>query len=90
MRFPSLFKTKHPRGFNFQPRYYDERKERLEKLRRAAEKEVELEQSERTLKKGELQSAWRKNQVNYHQKRSNTRIFLIAGVLAVIFYLLLK
>lgn len=35
MRLPTLFKLNRNRSYNYSPRYYDERKERLEKLRKA-------------------------------------------------------
>lgn len=37
MRLPSLFKLSRNKSYNYSPRYYDERKERIEKLRKSKE-----------------------------------------------------
>ncbi len=37
MRLPSLFKLSRNKSYNYSPRYYNERKERIEKLRKSKE-----------------------------------------------------
>ncbi|EIJ39249.1 hypothetical protein [Galbibacter orientalis] len=43
MRLPSLFKTSANKSYNYTPRYYDERKERLEELKKSKEKRSDEE-----------------------------------------------
>jgi len=90
MRIPSLFKTSQPKGFSFNPRYYDERKERIEKKLRVAKKEIELSKNNDTVVKGGLQSAWRQNKTHTERKKSNVRVLFIASILILIFYMLLR
>ncbi|MDG3581345.1 MULTISPECIES: hypothetical protein [Galbibacter] len=37
MRLPTLFKQRSAKGYSYTPRYYDERKERLEELKKSKE-----------------------------------------------------
>jgi hypothetical protein len=90
MRFPSLFKTSQPKEFSITPRYYDERKERIEKKLRQAKKEIELSKNNETLEKGTFQSAWRQNKTHTERKKSNYRVLVIATILVLIFYFLLR
>lgn len=88
MKFPSLFKTNSPKSFGFQPRYYDERKERIEQ--KLKEAKLKAQTQENFLSKGDLQSSWRQNKRHVEQKKSNLRVVFIAGILALIFYLILR
>ena len=90
MRFPSLFKTSQPKEFSIYPRYYDERKERIEKKLRQAKKEIELSKNNEPLEKVTFQSAWRQNKTYTERRKSNYRVLFIASVLVLIFYFLLR
>ena len=90
MRFPSLFKTSQPKEFSISPRYYNERKERIEKKLRQAKKEIELSKNNEPLEKGTFQSAWRQNKTYTERRKSNYRVLFIASVLVLIFYFLLR
>ncbi|MEX2595636.1 MAG: hypothetical protein WEC59_01810 [Salibacteraceae bacterium] len=85
-----LFKQPQPRRFNFKPRFYDERKERLNARVEAIQKEVKANKgasSENALR-NRMNSAWRSNERANTVKRSNRSVFMIAGLLVVIAYLL--
>jgi hypothetical protein len=51
----SFFRVRKPRGFQYQPRFYDERKERLERLR-SGQLDAENERRAR------MREAWKSNQ----------------------------
>ena len=97
-RIPRLFgiKTKKPNQFYFEPRYYDEKKEKREKRNAQIKREVELEnRSSRNKFESEdfretLKENWGSSS---HRKREgtafNTRIILLIGVLLSLAYFLL-
>lgn len=87
--FSSLFRQKKPRQFGFKPVYYNEEKEQREKRERRIQAEIENERSENEFR-GVLREKWRKNQKQLEAKRSNTRILVIAALLALICYLMLR
>ncbi len=84
-----LFNTKiqHKR-FDFMPRYYDERKERLELKRKQFQENENLSDSERTAAMREqLKDNWShgraRQQANY---QANFRILILIGVIVVLGY----
>ncbi len=86
-RFPSFFKNKGPKHFEFKPRYYDARKERLEEMKRNANTEKVVFVSENFREKArEKWSAERSRSVN----NSNFRLVAIIAVLFLIAYLIIK
>ena len=44
-KFPSFFKYSDPKSFSFSPRYYDEMKERREKLKRGTKANIRFKRS---------------------------------------------
>lgn len=44
-KIPSFFKNKKPNQFHFEPRYYSERKEKMEERYKRIERELEKEKS---------------------------------------------
>jgi len=95
-RLPSVFKlTEHNRhkSFNYEPRTYDERKERLEKRRKQIEKELALEQKlgknyEEHLRE-RISESWSRKETRRVQRNSGWRLLLIlAALIAVVYYFL--
>ena len=85
MGFRFFMKTRLPKTFQYQPLYYDERKESLEKL-------VERVKAE---EKGKIPSQHeikfdRKHGVSQTNRKSNIRIMVIIAVLAAVVYLFLR
>lgn len=83
----NLFNTAKPKQFNYRPLYYDERKERLEKMKAAAEAEASGK-AYHGLQRGFLkdqreQSKLRKARM---EKGSILRWFIILLVILVAFY----
>jgi hypothetical protein len=93
-RLPSVFKlTEHNRhkSFNYQPRTYDERKERLEKRKKEIEKELALEKKLGTNYEEHLRErisdSWTRKETRRTQRNSGLRLLLIlAALLAVVLY----
>ena len=83
--FPSLFKTKSHKKFEFKPRYYNPDKEALEQRINMIKAEVREEKNNPHLRI-KLQEEWRKNSRTQANRRSNLRIVVIAGLLAIITY----
>ena len=90
MRF-SLFKKPEHRIFDYSPLYYDEHKERLEKLREEYEqqgkKDVEEKLKEYKFRE-KMRSEWKHTSVN-HSKGTFFRVVIIASVLVAITYFLI-
>ena len=86
-----LFKQPQPRRFNYKPRFYDERKEQLNARIEAVRKEMDMEggASSHEAMRSRLHSAWRVKSTQQARAKSNKNIFIIAGLLAFIAYLLL-
>lgn len=92
--FSSFFRTKKPKRFNFTNRYYDEKKERLKKAEERIQRELEYEK--KLADNPELAERER-GRIHFHrtnrmeeQKKSNQRLIVIIGVLALIAYIVLQ
>jgi hypothetical protein len=87
---PSVFRNvrTRPRGFNYTPRYYDERKEELEKRIRIIEKEVDLEHREAEIAKARMSHKFRERVENRNVLNSDktrlVRLVVIIGILLLI------
>lgn len=87
----SFFKSRKPKAYHVNPRYYDERGENFKK--RVAQIKAEFENKELNDEasiKRSYKEQWQKKQ-NLHtgKRQSNLRLVLIAGLLFVIAYYLL-
>tara|TARA_R110000850_G_scaffold37260_4_gene98119 strand:- start:719 stop:1042 length:324 start_codon:yes stop_codon:yes gene_type:complete len=85
-RFPSFFKNKGPKSFEFKPRYYDARKERLEEMKRNANTEKPVFVSENFREKA--RDKWRSER-SRSVNASNIRVFAIVVILFFIAYLII-
>lgn len=86
------FKTRGYYVFNYQPRYYDEQKERLKNLEKKYKKNNADFKTpyQITLSKNNLKNHWHRAKNNHHQERKTLfRLALIitflVGILAYIF-----
>ncbi|MFK8037222.1 MAG: hypothetical protein AB8B74_02945 [Crocinitomicaceae bacterium] len=86
----SLFKMpSKSRDFNFHPRYYDERKERLNKKVELYSGENKSEDRMRTIKfRAELEDSWGNNTFKKQTIRSNVRLIIILAIIIALFYYL--
>ena len=95
-RLPSVFElTDHNRykSFTYEPRTFDERKERLAKQKKAIEKELALEQKlgknyEEHLRE-RISESWSRKETRRVQRNSGLRLLLIlTALIAVVYYFL--
>ena len=94
-RIPKLFgiKTKKPSQFYYQPRYYNERKEKMKKRYARIEKELALEEKAKKDSSKEFRATLKDN---WNESRSkavhkfNTRIILYALILLGLAYYILR
>ncbi|MEL4307366.1 hypothetical protein [Joostella sp. CR20] len=75
MRLPSLFKPRPNKSYNYTPRYYDERKERLEELKRSKEARSDDEYVKGYRRRKSYRDDWKT--VRSTTTNRNTRIRLI-------------
>lgn len=86
--FSSLFKQRKPKQFSFKPLYYNAEKEAREKRIELIKKEISLGNEGLEFRKL-LREKWKRNQT-VAKKKSNLRVIVIAAILALLFYFLLK
>jgi hypothetical protein len=91
MAFLFNFNTTKPKRFNYRPLYYDERKERLEKMKARAEADLAAEKdkvSQSGLERGFLSE--RRTNSKYRstslEKQSTLRFFIILAALLGLLY----
>ena len=83
-RFPSFFKTPTHKQFEMPIRYYDERKERIQKARDMAEKK-----QKGNVEKGHFSGLWKKRST-MGSRSSSIRVAIILAILCLIAYWILK
>jgi len=90
MGIPRLFKLPKHKQFNYQPLYYDERKEQLEERIKRIENEMGVGESDgtykRTLGKGSFTDHYQRKRKT--QRYSTTRLIIIIIFLIFICYFL--
>ncbi|WP_158526822.1 hypothetical protein [Putridiphycobacter roseus] len=84
----SLFKMpSRTREFNFHPRYYDERKQRLQKKIDLYKGENKTEDRIRAIKfQSDLQDNWGKSHYKSQSFKSNIRLIIILVLILAVFY----
>ncbi len=84
----SLFKLPSKRReFNFHPRYYDERKERLQKKIELYSGENKSENRVRSIKfRANLEDNWGNSNHKSQALRSNIRLLVILAIIIMLFY----
>ena len=85
LRF-GLFKQQKPKAFNLQPRYYNERKERLAKLRAKYEAPAGEEKFDSKLYREHLRDSWSQKRLTGNSGNSMMRVMVIAVVIAGLIY----
>ena len=81
--FGKLFKPRAHYVFDYKPRYYNERKERLQNLedKYHGDKDLSDESRKIRLSKNNLKTDWVKNKRSATDKASNLRLALIIAIL---------
>ena len=84
--FGKAFKSRANYVFDYKPRYYNERKERLEKLKKKyQESDSSQEEFSSSLIRNSLKTNWIRNKHIAHDKKANIRLALIIAILVGIF-----
>ncbi len=84
--FGKAFKSRANYVFDYKPRYYSERKERLEKLENKYSDNVTSNEGfKSSLIRSNLKSDWSRNKHFAHDKKTNLRLALIIAVLVGVF-----
>ncbi|MEE9348878.1 MAG: hypothetical protein V3U80_02400 [Flavobacteriaceae bacterium] len=85
--FGRAFKSRANYVFDYKPRYYNERKERLDSLEEKyhGNKESSDENYKMSLSKENLRSDWNRNKHMAHDRKANLRLALIIVILVGIF-----
>ncbi|WP_445725585.1 hypothetical protein [Flavobacterium sp.] len=89
--FGKLFKPRAHYVFDYKPRYYDERKERLQNLDKKyhGDSDSSEENFKLRLTKNNLKNDWVKNKRSATDKSSNLRLALIIAILVgIVAYIL--
>lgn len=90
MRLPTLFKQQKNRTYSYEPRYYNERKERIERLKKDKEaREHSAADSKDYFTRNASRSYredWRRKKSVAQSKDRKIRFFVILVILLLVFY----
>ncbi|MEM9022703.1 MAG: hypothetical protein AAGB22_03115 [Bacteroidota bacterium] len=85
------FKISQPKGFDYQPRYYDRDKEELQKRVSRIEREMQAEQATEATQpehlRQEISGQWRRSHRKSQHRQSNVMVLIITAALLVGVYL---
>lgn len=93
-KLPSFFRFKKPNRFDYQPIYYDERKEKMEERYERISEELAIEKKEgrTTITKVQLREEW--GRVSRNGKQTNKMAFIIyiyiIVLLGLVYYIFFK
>lgn len=93
MIFSRFFKVARPKKFSYKPIYYNEQKERLQELKKQIAKVNQGEKTEEKVEASRIRQGFefRRNDKGYSlQRYSGLRIIIIAAVLSLLAYYILK
>ncbi len=85
-KLPSIFKHHGPRAFEFKPRYYNERKERIEELKKKYDGDEAAVTTDGFREK--VHAKWRTER-NKSVRSSNMRLVVIIAALFLLTYLII-
>jgi hypothetical protein len=90
MRLPTLFKQQRNKSYGYNPRYYSERKERIEQLKREKEAKSSDQSLFRTHGAKSLREDWRRVKSQTMEKNRRIRLVVIFVFLLLFFYTAVK
>ncbi len=89
--FGKAFKSRPNYVFDYKPRYYNERKERIEKLEKKYQNnETNNDNFKSSLIQSNLKSDWQRNKHIAHDKKANMRLAIIISILVGVFSYILE
>ncbi len=89
MKLPTIFKQHKNRRYQYTPRYYDERKERLEELKRKKDSKSDVDYKIERRRKTYRES-WKAARKTEYERNSRIRIWVIFIFLLILVWLLLR
>lgn len=89
MRLPTLFRTQKPKTYNYKPRYYNERKERLDALIKSKESSSDDKYAKGYRPKG-FRDDWKAARQSKDNKSSRLRFIVILILLLLFAWYALK
>ncbi len=88
MRLPTLFKQHKSKTYNYKPRYYDERKERLDGLKRKYEKIPDSEY--KPLRRKAFRDDWKTERKELNNTNTRVRLLVILAFLLMFAFVALR
>ena len=88
-KLPSFFKQNQHRRFEYSPRFYDERKERIQEMRKKYGGSDTAEKFSSQDFRLRMNSEWRQSNSRKSSKGANMRLVIIVMALFLISYLIL-
>lgn len=92
-RIPTFFKSKKPDQFHYEPRYYSERKEKMQERYSRISRELNANNNEKTdtaVFRSNLRHSWESSRNNGAGHKLNYRIVLYMFALTALAYYFLK
>lgn len=90
MRLPTLFKQNRNKSYGYAPRYYNERKERIERLKKEKEAASADQSIFRTHGAKSFREDWRRQKSQAMEKNRKIRLGVIFIFLLLAFYALVQ
>lgn len=87
-KLPSFIRQNKHKTFEFKPRYYNERKERIEELRKKYGKADPKERKGGEHLRGELSDRWRENRQTKVNSSNRTLLLIVVALLALTYLLI--
>lgn len=87
-KLPSFIKQNKHKSFEFKPRYYDERKERIQELRKKYGQTESAKPNSGEHLRGKLSGHWQESRGAKVQRSNRTLILIIAILLFVTYYII--
>jgi len=89
MRLPTLFKQNRNKSYSYTPRYYDERKERLENLKKKHGL-IEIDEDSKGYRRQSFRDDWKQNSKLSSDRNTRLRLIVILGFLFLATYVALN
>jgi hypothetical protein len=87
-KLPSFIKLNRNRSFAFKPRYYSERKERLEEVKRKYEREKEISVANGERLREDLDTKWQDTRQTKVNSSNRVLLLIIIALLAITYYII--
>ncbi|PTM03902.1 MAG: hypothetical protein DA405_09075 [Bacteroidetes bacterium] len=87
-KLPSFIKQNRHKAFEFKPRYYDERQERLDKLKRKYEREKQIKKTNGEHMRENLSNSWQDARQTKVNSSNRMLMVIILALLSITYYII--